>query len=73
MISGAEGLGSALFGQGVENPIFLDDTGCLGNETGLIFCPHSGAGQHNCFHFEDAGVRCQRRSYKTQQNIQLGP
>ena len=38
----------------------MDDTRCIGNETSLIQCPSSGIGAHNCLHFEDAGVICQR-------------
>ena len=57
--TGATSTGTAFFGQG-EGPIFLDDTACTGNETRLIDCGSSGIGAHNCLHFEDAGVVCQR-------------
>ena len=43
---------------GGSGPIFLDDVGCLGNETRLEDCVHDGIGIHNCAHFEDAGVLC---------------
>ena len=43
------------FGQG---PIFLDDVNCIGTEHSLINCGHSGIGNHNCGHLEDAGVVC---------------
>ena len=39
--------------------IWLDDVECLGTETNLFSCTHNPLGQHNCAHFEDAGVRCQ--------------
>ena len=39
--------------------IWLSNVQCLGTETTLASCPHSGFGVHNCRHYEDAGVRCQ--------------
>ena len=38
--------------------ILLDNLGCIGSESRLIDCPHSGLGIHDCGHYEDAGVRC---------------
>ena len=38
--------------------IVLDDLQCTGSESRLIDCHHSGLGNHNCDHFQDAGVRC---------------
>nr|XP_061801614.1 scavenger receptor cysteine-rich domain-containing group B protein-like [Nerophis lumbriciformis] len=43
------------FGTG---PILLDNVQCTGDETHLSKCSHSGVGQHNCGHHEDAGVVC---------------
>ena len=37
-------------------PIALDDVQCSGNETNLLNCTFNP--NHNCFHFEDAGVMC---------------
>ena len=50
--------GMAPFGQGT-GPIHLDEVGCTGREQTLISCPHNDpVGEHNCVHYEDAGVRC---------------
>ena len=45
------------FGPGT-GPIFLDNLGCIGDETILANCVHNGVGVHNCRHREDAGVVC---------------
>ncbi|KAJ8257254.1 hypothetical protein GJAV_G00183620 [Gymnothorax javanicus] len=47
----------ASFGQGTGN-ITLDDVACLGSETSLLDCGHTGHGRHNCAHYEDASVVC---------------
>ena len=39
--------------------IWLDNVQCAGSETRLIDCPANQPGNHNCNHFEDAGVRCE--------------
>jgi len=49
---------SAHFGQGTGS-IHLDNLRCNGAELMLINCPHPPVGVHNCYHGEDAGVRCQ--------------
>ncbi len=56
--TGAVATVRAFFGQGM-GPIFLDDVSCSGSELRLVNCPANPVGQHNCVHFEDAGVRCQ--------------
>ena len=50
-----------LFGSSVVDgtgQIVSDDLQCTGSESRLIDCPHNGLGNHNCVHFQDAGVRC---------------
>ena len=55
------------FGQGTGQ-IWLDDVRCTGNETSLENCPHRTFGSHNCFHFEDVGVECIGKDYKSHCN-----
>ena len=49
--------GEAAFGQGTGQ-IWLDDVKCVGNETLVAQCNHTGWGVHNCGHNDDAGVVC---------------
>ena len=39
--------------------IHLDNLVCKGNESTLLDCVHNPVGDHNCHHWEDAGVNCQ--------------
>ena len=55
-LTGAEAFQSAYFDQGTGE-IVLDDVMCSGAESSLLSCPASR--NHNCYHGEDAGVRCQ--------------
>ena len=58
-----EALSNAQFGAGSEDmPIWLDDVICFGNEVNLSQCILPPVGQHNCRHYEDAGVRCYCKS-----------
>ncbi len=48
------------FGSGSpDQPIWLDDVICQGNESSLLECDHNPIGDHNCDHSEDAGVSCE--------------
>lgn len=47
----------AYFGQG-QDPIWLDDVTCTGNEASLLDCHHNDWGRTNCGHDEDVGVDC---------------
>ena len=49
--------GVASFGAGIGQ-IWLDELQCVGNETSIEQCPHSGFGVHNCIHSDDVGVQC---------------
>ncbi|KAK6194751.1 hypothetical protein SNE40_000318 [Patella caerulea] len=52
---------SAYYTNGTGDPskkVWMDDTICTGNETGLGACSHKPWGTSNCEHNEDVGVMC---------------
>ena len=52
---GAQAFSEARYGQG-HGDILLDNVDCNGGEPTLLECGHLR--EHNCYHSEDAGVRC---------------
>ena len=49
----------AHYGPGeADQPIFLDEVVCEGNEKSLLDCNSNTWGTHNCNHQEDASVSC---------------
>ena len=44
-------------------PIFLDEVGCTGDEASLLECSHAGVHNHDCSHYEDAGVLCPSKHF----------
>ena len=50
------------FGSG-SGAIFLDDVDCIGTENRLLDCQANFLGDHNCFHYEDVGIRCECKQY----------
>ena len=38
--------------------IFLNEVNCTGEESELLECGHNGTPNHDCSHYQDAGVRC---------------
>ena len=43
----------------------IDDFHCTGRETSIVDCMRAAWYQHDCGHYEDAGVDCDRKSCKT--------
>ena len=43
----------------INDPVWLNQVVCLGNESKLSHCMHNGAGNvGNCSHMQDVGVQC---------------
>ena len=57
--NGSRAAGGATFPRGT-GAILLDSVECTGEERTLLNCPTAGIGVHDCSHFEDAGVICER-------------
>ena len=49
--------GSAAYGQG-SGEIWLNELNCIGTESNIGHCSHTGWGSHDCDHSEDAGIVC---------------
>ena len=49
---------AAYYGKGTGR-ILLDEVNCNGDESSILDCAHGGRGEHDCFHWEDAGVECE--------------
>ena len=47
--------GGARYGEG-SGPVYIDNVGCLGNESRLTECTYSSGS--TCPHSQDAGVQC---------------
>ena len=62
LCTGAFVKGTSFFGRGhISMPIGMDDVSCSGSERSLTDCPHTS--NHNCGHYEDAGVVCNARKF----------
>ena len=54
-----DGIAIQPFSEFNSGPVWLRQVECLGNESKLSLCPHSGIGSiGNCTHVQDVGVEC---------------
>ena len=49
---------ATFYGSANDLGIILDNLNCDGTEQTLLDCQHEGLWNHDCSHFEDAGVVC---------------
>ena len=54
--------GNGYFGPG-SGPSWMDNTQGQGTEAYLVQCKHNGFENHNCGHYEDAGVICEGKQF----------
>ena len=55
-----------------ETPIWVDQLDCMGPENSIFACNRSEFGEHDCKHYEDVGVVCERpRPLKREVQIRL--
>ena len=57
ILSGAQTLTAASFGQGTER-IWMDNVQCTGSERELVNCLATSSENISCTHAQDAGMRC---------------
>jgi len=48
-----------------DQPIWLDEVQCTGDERWLSACPHPGYGDNDCFHSEDVAIVCTGELFTT--------
>ena len=56
--TGAVAVKAGFFRPGVGS-IEMRNVSCVGTETSLLNCAHSGTGNQECSHLDDVGVICQ--------------
>ncbi|XP_025103064.1 deleted in malignant brain tumors 1 protein-like isoform X2 [Pomacea canaliculata] len=62
----AVAVGSNKYGEG-SGPILFNNLQCVGNETSLAQCQHSGLYRHSCYHWQDVGVMCNTSNQTSQE------
>ncbi|XP_022096125.1 deleted in malignant brain tumors 1 protein-like [Acanthaster planci] len=68
---GVEKVKLLAFFQRGEDPIWMDDVACAGDEAGLADCPFAGWGVNDCGHAEDVGVVCLTEPPPSEGDIRL--
>ena len=62
----------AFYGQG-SGRIWLDNVNCIGTELAIEDCSHGGWGIEDCFHSQDAGVKCGNGNFRAMRCLQGKP